>query len=263
MYRKEDLKRQLKEMGLRPDDVLMVHSSMKSIGQVEGGADTVVDALMEYFGEGLLMTPAHTWKQMSHEYNVFDPQTEPSCVGIITNIFMKRPGVCRSLHPTHSMAVYGANAKEYIKGEENATTPCPPGGCWDRLKDVNAKILLIGVNHIRNTYIHSIEEVWDVPMRFTKNPTLFYIKMPDGSMKPVNMYRHYNPKEDHISECFAKMEEGYFECGAAKRVWFGDAKCILCDAKKLYEVTGRVLEKEINCFIDREVIPREWWQINN
>ena len=102
MYTKQQLKNDLNAMGLSPSDALMVHSSMKSIGEVDGGADTVVDAFMEYFSEGLFMTPTHTWAQMSETHNIFDPQAEPACVGIIPNIFMKRPGVVRSLHPTHN-----------------------------------------------------------------------------------------------------------------------------------------------------------------
>ena len=66
-YTKEDLKSCLQRLGLTGNEAIMVHSSMKAIGEVEGGADTVVDALMEYFAEGLLMTPTHTWAQMSRE----------------------------------------------------------------------------------------------------------------------------------------------------------------------------------------------------
>lgn len=258
-YKKEHLKSDLQEMGLQCTDALMVHSSMKAIGPVEGGADTVVDALLEYFEQGLVMVPTHTWKQMSEEYNVFDPSTEPACVGIIPNIFRTRQGVVRSLHPTHSIAAYGVGAEEYVQGEENLTTPCAPGGCWERLREINAKILLVGVTHARNTFIHSVEEVFDVPERFTDKPTAFQVKMPDGSLKKVNMYRHYNPNTDHISESFDKMLDGYFETGAAKRVKFGDADCILCDAEKLFEVTGRILKQEINCFMDCETIPGEWY----
>ena len=92
MYIKKDLLSDLHNMGLQSTDAVMVHSSMKSIGEVEGGANTVVDAFMEYFGEGLFMTPTHTWAQMSSSYSMFDPETEPACVGIIPNIFRKRCG---------------------------------------------------------------------------------------------------------------------------------------------------------------------------
>ena len=259
-YTKEYLKNQLKEMGLESTDALMVHSSMKAIGAVEGGADTVVDALMEYLEDGLLMMPTHTWKQMSAEYAVFDPLTEPACVGILPNIFRTRKGVVRSMHPTHSMAVYGKGAEEYIRGEDTFHTPCAPGGCWDRLREVNAWILLVGVTHARNTFIHSIEEVLDVPERFTDKPTTFYVKRQDGSLKKIEMYRHYNVHTAHISESFDKLSQGYFDTGAARKVYLGDAECILCSAAKLFEVTKRVLQKEKNCFIDCDTIPEDWYK---
>lgn len=258
-YSKEKLTEQLQDMGLKTTDTVMVHSSMKAMGNVEGGADTVVDALMEYLKEGLLLTPTHTWKQMSESYNVFDPQTEPACVGIIPNLFRERPGVVRSLHPTHSVAAYGPSAEAYIKGEENATTPCPPGGVWDRLRMVNGKILLVGVTHARNTFIHSVEEVFEVPQRLTEKPTVFYIKMPDGSQKEVQMHRHYNPYTDHISESFDKMLQGYYDTGAAKKVQFGAAECILCDAAEIFSVTEKILKRCPDCFIKCEKIPQEWY----
>ena len=74
-------------------------------------------------------------------------------MGILPELFRQRPGVVRSLHPTHSMAGYGQQAVSYLAGEELRNTPCTPGGCYDRLKDVGGKILLVGVTHARNTYM--------------------------------------------------------------------------------------------------------------
>ncbi len=272
IYNKEMLVKDIKAMGIEATDALLIHSSMKSVGQVEGGADTVIDAFLEVLSEGMFMLPTHTWAQMSAEYNLFDPESEDACTGIMPNLFYKREGVVRSLHPTHSMAVYGKasvkgedgkkriiTANEYVQGEENVTTPCAANGCWGRLLDIDAKILLLGVNHVKNTFIHAIGEMFDVPERFTAEPVLFKIKMPDGSIKENYVYRHYNKNTAHISESFEKLAEGYLERGAAKYVKFGDADCILCSAKGLYEVTKDVLSHEINCFMDREQIPREWW----
>lgn len=261
MYTKESLFNDLKNMGLDGTESLMVHSSMKSIGEVEGGADTVVDTFMEYFKEGMFMTPAHTWAQMGPDYSVFDPATEPSCVGIIPNIFLKRPGVVRSLHPTHSIAAYGKNAGDYVKGEENCTTPCSPGGCWDRLREINAKILLLGVTHGRNTFIHSVDEALDIKDRLTDTPTLMHIVMPDGSQKAVNMYRHYNRAlgTGSFSDCFDKMAQAFYDLDAARDVTFGDAKCILCDAAKIFEVCKMLFSIEETCIIERNELPPEWW----
>lgn len=262
MYTRDSLINDLKNMGLDGTEAIMVHSSMKAIGKVENGADTVVDAFMEFFKDGLLMTPTHTWAQMNQEYATFHPATEPACVGIIPNVFRKREGVVRSLHPTHSIAAYGKDAAEYIKGEENATTPCPPGGCWDRLREVNAKILLLGVTHGRNTFIHSVDEALGVKDRLTDEPTLMHIVMPDGSQKDVKMYRHYNRVmgTGSFSDHFDKMKQAFYDLGAARNVKFGDADCILCDARKIFEVCKMLFAIEETCIIERAEIPEEWWK---
>ncbi len=259
-YTKQDLKRQLEEAGLRDTDTLLIHSSMKAIGGVEGGADTVLDAWMEYFGQGLLLLPTHTWAQMGEGHSVYDPAGEESCVGLLTNLFRKRPGVVRSLHPTHSMAAYGRDAAAYVAGEENCNTPCTPGGCYDRLRQAEGKILLVGVGHERNTFIHSVEEVLNVPNRLADQPVLFQVVMPDGSRKPVHMRKHYNPMQPHISEDFVKLEQAFYETGAAKKVKFGDADCILCDAEGVFEVTRLCLAPDPECLVTKAVIPPERWR---
>ncbi|WP_099468065.1 AAC(3) family N-acetyltransferase [Konateibacter massiliensis] len=260
MYTKQDLLFNIKQMGILPTDTLLIHSSMKAIGEVEGGADTVLDAFSEYLSEGLLILPTHTWASMSESHNVYDPKTEPACVGLLPNLFMKREGVLRSLHPTHSLAVLGKDAKAFIEGEENRTTPCEPGGSYDRLRQRDAKILLLGVGHERNTYIHCVEEFLDVPERFTAEPTRFEIVMPDNTLRTSCMYRHYNAIKPHISEEYPKLEQAFYDRNAAKKVSFGSAACILCDSNAVYEVTKDVLSHQINCLIELETIPEEWWK---
>lgn len=260
MYTKNDLLSQIEKMGIESGDTLLIHSSMKSIGDVENGADTVLDAFMDYLYNGLVVLPTHTWASMSDSHNIYDPKTEPACVGILPNLFMKRKGVLRSLHPTHSVAVCGKDKEAFIEGEENLKTPCSPGGCYDRLRERNAKILLLGVGHERNTYIHCIEELLNVPERFTNEPTRFEIVMPDGQLKTTYMYRHDNPINPHISEVYPKLEQAFYDRNAAKKVIFGDANCILCDANALFEVTRDVLQHHLNCLIELDSIPKEWWK---
>lgn len=100
MHTKESLKKQLAAMGLTGEETILIHSSMKAIGETQKGAETVLDALMEFFEKGLLLLPTHTWKTINAENPVFDVDNEPACVGILPNLFLKRPGVIRSLHPT-------------------------------------------------------------------------------------------------------------------------------------------------------------------
>ena len=238
MHTKESLKKQLAAMGLTGEETILIHSSMKAIGETQKGADTVLDALMEFFEKGLLLLPTHTWKTINADNPVFDVDNEPACVGILSNLFLKRPGVIRSLHPTHST----------------------PGGCYDRLKDVGGKILLVGVGHERNTYIHSVEEVLNVPNRLSDMPVL--MKIVQHGKKPVSVYmrKHYNSQQPHISEDFVKLNRAFDECGAAVHTVFGSAECILCDARRIFEVTRHVLAPDPECLVTGGEIAPERWQ---
>lgn len=217
-YTKADLKHDLVAMGLTGNETILIHSSMKSIGPVEGGADTVLDALMEFFAEGLLLLP------------------------------------------THSMAAYGKGAAAYLEGELDANTPCTPGGCYDRLRAAHGKVLLLGVTHARNTFIHSVEEVLNVPNRLTDKPMQMTVVDEAGAQHTVYMRRHYNAQQPHISEDFVKLEQAYLDCGAARNTKFGDARCILCDAEGLFRVTRHVLAPNPEAFVTEPVIPPERWQ---
>lgn len=260
MYTKEELKQQLRNVGLTGKETILIHSSMKAIGEVEGGADIVLDAWMEYFAEGLLLLPTHTWANVNAQHPVYDYRNTPSCVGLLTNLFRQREGVVRSLHPTHSLAGYGKNAAEYLAGEEERNTPCTPGGAYDRLKDCGGKILLVGIGHERNTYIHSVEEVLNVPSRLAAEPMLLTTILPDGREKKVYMRKHYNPDQPHISEDFVKLNQAFLDCGAVEVVMFGDAKCLLCDAQKVFRVVRHVLAPDPECLVTKPEISAERWR---
>lgn len=259
-YTKQSLKQDLAAMGLTGAETILIHSSMKSIGEVEGGADTVLDVLMEYFAQGLLLLPTHTWRFMDGGNTVFDVRNSPCCVGILPELFRQRPGVIRSLHPTHSMAAYGKDAAAYLAGELETSTPCAPGGCYDRLRTVHGKILLLGVTHARNTFIHSVEEVLNVPHRLTDKPLKLTVVDEAGESHTAYMRRHYNADQPHISEDFVKLEQAYLDCGAAQNTKLGDAKCILCDAEGLFRVTRHVLAPNPEAFVVEPVIPAERWK---
>lgn len=276
-YNKQQLKDQLESMGLKGDETILIHSSMKAIGAVDGGADTVLDALMEYFKDGLFLLPTHTWKTVNADNPVYNPYTTPSCVGLLTNMFMKRDGVIRSLHPTHSMSGYGKNAAEYLAGEEYNNTPCTPGGCYDRLKEVGGKVLLVGVGHERNTYIHSVEEVLNVPNRLSDMPMELVIELQEesnnsGKLPPYNrdegwkkhtdnklcrkvyVRKHYNAQQPHISEDFVKLNQIFLDSGVVKKVKFGDADSLLCDAKGMFNIVRQVIAPDPECIVTKDTL---------
>ena len=255
MFTKQDLLTQLGAMGIDPKGTLLVHSSMKAIGDVEGGADTVLDALCDYMQDGLLILPTHTWRQMNDTYTVFDSRTEPSCVGLLTNLFLKREGVIRSLHPTHSVAAIGKDAASYTAGEELTRTPCPRNGCWGKLYDRRAQILFLGCTLKCNTYLHGVEEWTDTPNRLKAEAQDFTVIDKHGVSYTVPQYRHHT--EDPVvdpSEHYDKMEPIFVAGGAVTYGQFGDARCILGDAVKMADLTVPYLQRDPHLFDDDDAV---------
>jgi len=81
-----------------------VHTSLRSLGKVPGGAETVVRGLLYALGEnGTLLTPALSYASVGVNNPVFDVLHTPSCVGALPEYFRTRPGTIRSVHPTHSV----------------------------------------------------------------------------------------------------------------------------------------------------------------
>lgn len=258
-YTKADLTADLAAMGIDPHGTLLVHSSYKAIGDVEGGADTVLDALCDYMRDGLLVLPTHTWRQMNETYTVFDVRREPSCVGYLTNRFLAREGVIRSLHPTHSVAAFGRDAAAYTADEEHTLSPCPRNGCWGKLYDRQAQILFLGCSLKSNTYLHGVEEWIDTPNRLNPTAQEFTVIDRDGHAHTVVQHRHHtsDPVVDP-SEHYGKMEPLFVKGGAVRYGTFGDARCILGDAVKMADITTPYLLANPHLFDDDHPVEQEF-----
>jgi len=158
----------LRQLGLGPGDLVMVHSSLSSFGQVEGGAETVIQALLETLGpEGTLVMPTLCQTEKERRFETWDIRTSPSDVGKITEVFRTWPGAARSDHATHSVAALGPLAERITAGHATAggrPGPWGPaafaaGSPWQAFYDLDARILFAGVTFRVNTMGHFIEHL--------------------------------------------------------------------------------------------------------
>ncbi len=245
MYTKENLINDIEKMGIKSTDTLLIHSSLKSVGEVEGKGETVLDSFMEVVNNGLLIFPTHTWGYIRNDGDIFDKNNSDSNVGALTNIARKNPNFIRSNHPTHSVCAYGKNAKEYIELDNNVSTPTDPKGCFGILKDMNAKILFLGAKLSKNTFVHSIEEFMNVPNRFT--PNKFHFTSKDNEIvREYNVYRHYNKECPHISDNYEKLLPLMLKYGIATKGTIGDSESYLIDAKGCFDLVVRILTNDID-----------------
>ncbi|MDO8685686.1 MAG: AAC(3) family N-acetyltransferase [Clostridiales bacterium] len=129
MVKKQDILLSLDLMDIKKGDILLVHSALSSIGYVDGGADTVIDALLESVGEEgtVVMSTLTGWLEP------FDADKTPSAVGKITEKFRLRENAYRSLHPVHSVAAIGKHAEYITAGHDECETGCGAGTRRNRL----------------------------------------------------------------------------------------------------------------------------------
>ncbi len=252
MLTKEEIFKTLKDIGLKSNDVVMIHSSLHNIGKIEGNAEGLISYLKEYFKDGLILLPCHTWSFINKDDDILNLDEENSCVGMLPNIALKSSFI-RSHHPTHSIVAYGNNAKEYIELDNDVNTPVSPKGCFGSLYKYNAKILFLGCPLTKNTFIHSIEEEFNVPDRFTSHIFHFYSKNKDGIYE-YNMPKHYSSLNPHISENYIKLEKPMIEKGIAQYFTFGEAKSIIVDSKKCYLYVSSLLKENTHIFDDNKEI---------
>lgn len=170
----DQLRHDLLNLGLRPGGLLLVHASLRSLGEVSGGAETFIQGLLSALGEGgTLLMPALTYEQTTPENPTFDVRQTPANVGIIPETFRKRPGTLRSVHPTHSVCAFGPLAAALLDPHLEDNTPCGPHSPFHTLPHHDGQILMLGCGLEPNTSIHAIEEqivppyLYDPPLEYT------------------------------------------------------------------------------------------------
>ena len=182
---------ELRALGVRAGDSVMMHSSLSALGHVEGGAEAVTDALLDTVGPGgTLLVPAFrdsVWGDPANFCNSdcrngcprrLCPSRQPGFQGIIPETIRRRPGSLRSCHPTHSWAALGPNAERLLEGHKDAPTQCGPGNPFEELLALDGCILILGVEVNTITLWHHYEETLQVPYM-----------------------GHYWPKERHLNNC--------------------------------------------------------------
>ncbi len=245
MTTKNDILRFLENIGIKHDDTVLIHTSLKAIGELDGGADMLIDAFCEYLYEGLFLIPTHTWANVVEDNPYFDVKTTMPCIGALPCLAVTRKDGVRSLHPTHSIVAFGQRAREYIKGEEMATSPAPIGGCWSRLYDEHAKILLLGVGHDKNTYFHAVDEMLDIPDRLSDKAFVLTIKDESGRIHTTAPFHPHFTKglAGGCSDFYPNYKKPLEELGAVIYSKLGDAIVYCCDAVKCTDIIRRLWEK--------------------
>lgn len=245
MTTKKDVFALLEDCNIKHNDIIAVHCGLRSIGAFENGADGLIDAFCEYLYDGLFIVHTHTWDEVTRDNPYYDVRKTVPCIGTLAKVAAFRPDGIRSLHPTHSVTVFGKNAEEYTKGEERSASPAPVGGCISRMYEEHGKILLIGVGHERNTYLHSVDERLNIPDRLRKESFIITIRDRNGRLiQSPPFHTHYTASADTcVSEYYPNYKDAFDYWGAVTYHNLGNAAVYCCDAVKMTDVVRMIWER--------------------
>lgn len=231
MVTKKDITDGLKELGLAAGDTVVVHSSLRSFGEVDGGADAVVDAILDVLGSsGTLVVPTFNF-----EPGVWDRANTRSIVGAITEAVRARPDAIRSNNPTHSVAAIGPLA-DVITEDHEKVNPFARGSALYKALQARGKILQLGVTHTTNSTIHVAEEIAQVP--YLERQRCVGILKPDGSVVQKWIRR------PGCSQGFDAIDELLYERDQINEVMIGKCKARLMSARDVVDAAIEMLKSD-------------------
>ena len=245
------LSRDFEALGLRRGDMVLMHSSFRSLSPGAGGPGTLISKLMSVLGpRGTLVIPTLSYAWVTEDNPVFDVRKTRSCIGAVPEFFRQLPGVCRSLSPTHSVAALGRLAREVTQGHLLDQTPAGPHSPFRRVAEAGGKLLFLGCGLGPNTSIHGAEEMVEAPYLFLPGLFPFTVVDETGRCRDILCRRHSFRRGNTV---YVQHYERLLELLDPKdkmsgRV--GQADCWLLDARAVWQRAETVLRQDAFSFVE-------------
>ena len=252
---KKDLIEGLHKTGLTKGDHVIVHTSLSSLGFVCGGAQIVIEALLETVGnEGTILMPTQSWKNLDPTAGVhweepeewwqairdnwpaYDPRITPTnTMGAVAEMFRKWPGAVRSSHPARSFAAVGKYA-DYLTKDHDLENIFGEGSPLAKLYDLSGKVLLIGVGYDKNTSLHLADVRAVYPSKhYTKESSAI---LKDGKRQWATYQTLAVDGED-----FNRIGEAFEQNHTTNKTTIGNAIVTLMDQRSLVDFAIQWIEQ--------------------
>lgn len=234
---RDDIVSALRRLGIGSGETIWAHSSLSAFGRVDGGANTVIDGLLDTVGpNGTVALPTFTWREFHAAHEVVFDLAETACeTGIIPETFRKRPGVRRSLHICHSVAALGPQTENLLG---DGVRSFWGRAVFDALYACDAWNVMLGVGYQSCTALHAAEEIVQVPYRSYRDFVGSRVRLPDGTELPC-VSVEYLRQDDSFND-FAKMEGILAAKGRLEATQVGNARVT---AARIRDVIDEAVER--------------------
>jgi len=258
----QNLVKDFRNIGVIPGRILMLHASVRSVGWIIGGPDTIIRALLDVLGpEGTLMMyvaweefPDDWWEWTEDERDAYLRECPPFDPGrshayrkwsILTEYLRTWRGACRSGNPDASVAAVGKPA-QWLTENHPLNYGYGPGSPLDKLVQTGGQVLLLGSPLQDITLLHYSEHIADVPGKH-----IFRYKVPllVGGKKEIVDVEEFDTRRPigdwEGDDYFGIIAREYLQSGNGKTGKVGAAMSYLFDAAMLHEFAVAWLERRL------------------
>jgi aminoglycoside 3-N-acetyltransferase len=229
------LKASLRAAGVEESDTLMVHANFEPDSGFRGAPLDLVNALVELVGEkGTLSMVSIPFRGTAFGYLVlnktFNVRKTISMMGLVTELFRRREGTLRSLHPTHPVLAFGKNAAWLVADHETCLFPCGAGSPFEKLRKLHGKIVFFDVSFGAITFYHYVEDVVKDRLPFpVYDERLFSVSAVDasGASRTIRTYA-FNRDVRRSTE---KLEAELSRQGKVRRGRVGNSRFLVVSAE--------------------------------
>ena len=261
MYTRRHLTTDLRSLGVVPGDVLMVHASVRSIGEVAGGPDEIHLAIKDAVtGDGTLFMYAgcpryvdevgrghlspEQEREILEKLPPFDAETARSSRdnGALVELLRTYPGSRVNGHVTRFVA-WGKRA-EYLFATQPWDFAFGRGSALERFAELNGKILLLGSDLDNVTFLHYAEHIADIP---SKRVARFKVPvLENGTRVWRDMAEVDSGEGAHANwpdRFFARLVDAHLVAESNEGGPVGDAWCYLFGARALLDAAILRMER--------------------
>jgi len=260
MHSRQALAGGFRELGIAPGDTLMVHASVRAVGEIAGGPDQIHLALKDAVTAGgtlMMYASCPTYydeagrghlspdqeRELLEKLPAFDPLTARAARdnGALVELLRTYPG--SMVHPhVARFVVWGGQAVHLISGQP-WNYPFGRGSALERFLQLDGKILLLGCDHDTVTFLHYAEHIVDIP---DKRVARFRVPVVEEGRRVWREMEEFDTSSagahpNWPDRLFARIVDTYLSAGCNLGGQVGDARCFLLESRGLLELALRVM----------------------
>jgi aminoglycoside 3-N-acetyltransferase len=260
MYSRLELANAFRRLGVAPGDTVMVHASVRAVGEIAGGPDQIHLALKDALtSDGTLIMYAscpryydevgrghlepEQERELLEKLPAFDPLTARSerDNGVLVEFLRTHPGSIVNSHVAR-FVVWGLHAEELVSGQP-WNYAFGRGSALERFTRLDGKILLLGCDHDTVTFLHYAEHIVDVP---DKRVARYKVPVEEDGRRVWREMEEFDTSSEgaHANwpdRFFARIVDTYLLQTRNSGAKVGDAYCFLIDSRGLLEFALRIM----------------------